>query len=919
MTLATGRQLGPYEILAPLGVGGMGEVYRARDTRLDREVAIKILPDSMARDADRVARFEREAKLLASLNHPHIGAIHGFETAESRKFLVLEYVEGETLAQRLKPGALPLDEALEIAKQIAEALEAAHEKGIVHRDLKPGNVMVRPDSTVKVLDFGLARAMVDDSTGVRAMPDSPTVTSPARAASPTMPGVIMGTAGSMSPEQARGKPVDKRSDIFSFGCVLYEMLTGAQPFAGETVTDSLGAILHREPDWTLLPSSTPLTIQLLLRRCLAKDRKNRLRDIGDARLELAEPHVGLTQPDVPRRGRGDRALAGLMFVFGVIVAIVGAWLADALHPTTGARDPKTLRRLQRRTVAMESVGYCPIPSDVSHSGRLVAVATNEGLRVHPLDRNESVLLSGTAGAMQPFFAPDDQRIGFFRGWQLFAVALGGGVPSLVCPVNSYMNGAHWGRDGFIYFSRFSGEKWIPTLYRVPEAGGEAEPVPFAHDSEGGGWDCAMMPHLLPDGRYVLFVASRGISPAKALLGSGRVELLSLADGSRRVLLDGVAWPQWSATGHVLAVNAVDQIVALPFDLERLRPIGPATVVADHVTLPFRFTSDGTLFATPAYARSGERNKLWNLDRSGMAQPLPAAVGPIDVVRLSPSGDRLAFVRMNEDGGSDAWVFDFVRETVSPLTRSPALVEYLAWSPDGRDLAFSAGFGGKENAGIFRVPADGSAPPRRLSTGVLQRLKSWAPTGDLVFSWHEGTIEHGTEKNSDLWLLDQEGKKPQRPLVRTPFNEWNPMVSPNGKWLACLSDRSGQNQLYALPFPGPATPVLVPMTNLASDHKADEGVAVRGEPVWAGDSREFFFVANARMFSVPVAGDTVPEVGQPVELFPLDRAYSSIYTATGAGESVRFVMVEISPPDAINHLEVIEGFATLLQSVGSGRE
>ena len=288
MSLAIGAHLGPYEILSPLGAGGMGEVYRAKDTRLDRDVAIKVIPEAMTRDADRMARFEREAKVLASLNHPNIGAIHGFESAEARKFLVLEYVEGQTLAQRLKTGALPVDEALAVGKQMADALEAAHEKGIIHRDLKPGNVMIRHDGAVKVLDFGLARAMTDESSSLAAMPDSPTVTSPARMASPTIPGVILGTAGYMSPEQARGKAVDKRSDILSFGCVLYECLTGTMVFGGETTSDAIAAILEREPDWSRLPARTPVRVRELLKHCLEKDQRRRLRDIGDARIELEQ-------------------------------------------------------------------------------------------------------------------------------------------------------------------------------------------------------------------------------------------------------------------------------------------------------------------------------------------------------------------------------------------------------------------------------------------------------------------------------------------------------------------------------------------------------------------------------------------------------------------------------------------------------
>ena len=477
MTLSTASKLGPYEILSPLGAGGMGEVYRARDTRLDRDVAIKILPDSMTRDTDRIARFEREAKLLAQLNHPHIGAIHGFETAEARKFLVLEFVEGETLAQRLRVGALPVDEALEVSKQIAEALEAAHEKGIVHRDLKPGNVMVRPDGTVKVLDFGLARAMAEDSTSATPMPDSPTITSPVRAYSPTIPGVIMGTAGYMSPEQARGKPVDKRSDIFSFGCLLYETLTGVQPFRGETVTDSLGATLHRDVDWGLLPPSTPPSIQRLLRRALAKNRDQRLHDIADARIELAEAIAGANEstPAVaspPARGP-QRVL--------VLLAMLALGIAGTLFAVR-TLSPPTSRSVLFASIdpatgsTMIVTGDVSGPAVISPDGRLIVftardAAGAQSLWLRALDRNQPESLRGTESANFPFWSPDSRSIGFFADGKLRRIDLATRATRTLCDAPGGRGGAWLERDEIVFTPAFQA-----GIDRVPAGGGVPKPI-----------------------------------------------------------------------------------------------------------------------------------------------------------------------------------------------------------------------------------------------------------------------------------------------------------------------------------------------------------------------------------------------------------------------------------------------------------
>ncbi|MCH8242528.1 MAG: serine/threonine-protein kinase, partial [Planctomycetes bacterium] len=617
MTLSPGTQLGPYEILSPIGAGGMGEVYLARDTKLDRDVALKVLPDAFARDKERVARFKREAKVLASLNHPNIGAIYGFEESDGECCLVLEYVKGETLAARLDRGPLPADEALDVARQIAEALEGAHEIGVIHRDLKPANVMLRADGVVKVLDFGLAKAMAEESSGPTGA-DSPTIT-----ANYTRPGVVLGTAAYMSPEQARGRSLDKRTDIWSFGVVLFECFSGRRPFEGDTTSDLVARILEREPDWTALPAATPPLIQLLLRRCLAKDHKRRLRDIGDARVDiesaLDDPTTSgllLAQHALAansgRQTRRVALLAAMLAVFGVVMTVA--------YVRRGATENRVFRAIipAPENTSFVSVGSGPRaggPVSVSPDGtQLAFVARNakgrEQLWIRPLDAETPRALPNTDNALYPFWSADSRSIGFFADGKLKRIDAAGGPPVSVCDAPSGRGGT-WNAQGVIVFAPAS----KGPLHRVSAAGGRSTPV-TAFD-EAAKEDTHRWPFFLPDGRHFLYFLwhtdkTMGRERDSIMLGSldERVGTRLLTATSNAVY----------ASDHVLFLHE-GALMARPFDTKRLKFTGNALPVAKQVQYDHSFwhgvfsaSTNGVLVYQTGSA--AERTQLMWIGRDG---------------------------------------------------------------------------------------------------------------------------------------------------------------------------------------------------------------------------------------------------------------------------------------------------------------
>jgi serine/threonine-protein kinase len=712
MSLAAGTRLGPYEIQSALGAGGMGEVYRARDTKLGREVALKVVAASFAQDADRVARFHREAQLLAALNHPHIATIYGLEEAQGSQFLVMELVEGDTLAERLKTGPLPVAEALRIARQVADALQAAHEKGIIHRDLKPANIALTADGQVKVLDFGLAKALGPAEAGHH---DAPGLTaSPTLSLAATQAGMILGTAAYMAPEQAKGKPVDKRSDVWAFGCVLYEMLTGRRAFEGEDISDTLANVLKIDPDWQALPAEVPTAIRALLRRCLDKDRRTRVADISaalfvlDETASLARPAEGPAEAGHSVRGEVPRwrriaPVAGALILGGAIVGGAVWWSMQPAPPPV-VRTTVTTSGSTALTLSAADRDLAITPD----GSRIVYPGSNQ-LLVRALDQLEPAVLSGGLGPPPPrgaFVSPDGQWVGFFdffdRNTTMKKVAITGGPSVTVCVIDGASRGATWGGDGTVIFATLASET---GLQRVSAAGGEPA-VLTKPDRERGERD-HFWPRFLPGGEAVLFT----IIPANGGIESAQIAVLDLRTGTSKVLIRGGSDAHYVPTGH-LVYGVTGTVHAVAFDLERLEVVGtPAPVLhgvvtTDHGAVDVAVAANGSLVYVPGGA--GDRQTVVSVDRQGRSSPLPGL--PPDRyldVRVSPDGARLAVAT-----DTDMWTYDFARATPSRLTSEPARdARAPLWTPDGRRIIFTSTRAGYPE--LFWRQADGTGSDEPL--------------------------------------------------------------------------------------------------------------------------------------------------------------------------------------------------------------
>lgn len=812
MALRPGAHVGAFEVISLLGQGGMGEVWRARDPKLNRDVALKVLPDHLANDPDRLARFKREAQVLAALNHPHVGGIYGFEETNRIRALVLELVEGPTLADRISRGPVSIGEALPIARQVAEALEAAHEQGIVHRDLKPSNIKVRPDGTVKVLDFGLAKGL-ETAPYAPSAPDSPTITSPVV----TGTGVILGTAAYLSPEQARGKPPDRRADIWAFGCVVYELLTGRTAFdAGESVVDAMMSILTKEPDWSALPPATPPQVRRLLIRCLQKDPQKRLPHIGVARLEIDEaltasnsdallPGTPLAQEKVNASVRGARRGVWPWAAIGLAALAVAVFLL-VWWPQRSLNEAVALQRLSVDLGADTPLSVTAGAAlAVSPDGQTVAFVAGQGaesqLYIRRLDELEATPLPGTQYARGPFFSPDGRWVGFFSMARLRKISVAGGAP---IELGNGALGGTWSDDGSIVFSpRITG-----PLARVSSEGGTPEPLTTVVEGElTHRW-----PHVLPGGKAVLYTASA----SAASTANGNLVLQALPNGARRVLQQGATYGRFVASGHVVFVRA-GTLFAMPFDLDRLEPTGTAVPVLEGMTTinsgattvaggaHFAVADTGTLIYLPGRSLDLNADPIVWLNRGGQTSPLRSVPVDWSNPRFSPDGSLLAMDFIDR-GNTDVWVYDWARDSLSPLT-SPHPADDLApvWTPDGRRLVFSSNRNGGPN--LYWQRADGEGEVQPLTESPEQQFAtSWHPSGRyLAFR------QINPQTGSDLMILPMEGDdvsglRPGTPTVflATPFEEVMPEFSPDGNWLAYGSNESGRYEVYVRPFPGPGS-------------------------------------------------------------------------------------------------------------------
>jgi eukaryotic-like serine/threonine-protein kinase len=801
--IVRGSRLGTYEVLEPLGAGGMGEVFRARDTRLGRDVALKVLFERYQLDPHRLARFEQETRVLASLNHPNIATLHGIEQLGDTHALVLELIDGETLAERIADGPIPLSQALAIAGQIAAGLEAAHEHGVVHRDLKPANIKLRRDGTLKLLDFGLAKML-----------DPATAHSDARAATVTgfnvQAGTIMGTPAYMSPEQARGLPVDKRTDIWAFGCVLYEMLTGRPAFAGEQTSDVLARIIEREPDLAALPAGTPQTIRRLIRRCLEKEPRERLRDMGDARLEIAEALGGADgEPETAHRVSTSRRVA----FAAVIVAVISASIAGiALFAARSGTDPVTPRPVVRFALPAEVI---TTPSGravaISADGARLAYISSQGLFVHSRDRLDVTQVHGLAGpgAGAPFFSPDGKWLGFSDGQALMKMPVAGGPAVTVAQVGPAAVGS-WTAQGIVFAD-------MQGIFRVPDDGGTPQPLL----TRLGPYEQAMFPQLLLNRRALIFtiIPTRTNTPGTAAATPGaRVEVMDLATGERRTLLRGGGRAQYVPTGHLIYA-AGDTLYAVGFDVDRLAVSGDAVAVLTGPGIAeFAVSDEGTLVY-----RSGtnpQNNKLVWVDRQGRQEALETPPRPYLYPRLSPDGTRIAIDVPDTD--RDIWMWDVRRKTLERFTRDPAGNPMLAWSRDGRRLAFGSDRFGVTN--LFWQAADGGGEPERLlQSDRIQMPNSFAPDGRLLFS------ADVAGRGRDLHALATDGTGRVEPIIHGPGNDLTADVSPDGRWIAYDSDEAGQLEVYVRPYP-----------NAYAGGRWQISSGGGKQALWSRDGRELFF-------------------------------------------------------------------------------
>ena len=837
----------------------MGEVYRASDTNLKRAVAIKVLPESVAADRDRLARFQREAEVLASLNHSNIAAIYGLERSDGVTALVMELVEGPTLADRIIQGRIPIDEALSIAKQIAEALESAHEHGIIHRDLKPANIKLRNDGTVKVLDFGLAKAIEPAVAAVNAQ--SPTITSPAMM---TGVGVLLGTAAYMAPEQARGKPVDKRADIWAFGCVLYEMLAGKPAFRGDTLSDIVAAVLTNEPDWIALPAETPAAVRALLRRCLRKDPGRRLHDSADARIEIdeaiAEPSPRPHQAGETTRRRPTLLFAGWSAAALLAIALV-ATRVGWLSPT--APSPQVVRLELNMPPGVEASETATPSMAISPDGTRVAfIGGVGGLRriyIRRFDEFESTVLRGTETAQTCSFSPDGNALAFVSTDRtLKKVSLSDGlVTTVVGDVDYFGGGGVWSPDGRITFIRAG------TLWRVPATGGPAEQLTTLDAAQNE--RAYLWPSVIGESA-ILFTVVSGTDRIVT-----RIESLSLATKERRVVIEEGSNPLYATSGHLLFFRE-GALLAAPFDAARLQVTGPAISVLRDVSLDqfgaplVTISSSGAI----AYIPSGQSTKrlVW-VSRQGVEQPITDVSRPYRNPRLSPDGQRIVV----EVAGGDLWIQDVTRSTFTRLTGGTLGNTFAVWTPDARGVLF------RHLTGIRRIdPDSGGTTTQVIGNTTMYSLPTAVSPDGQTLAYIEQTAE---TNGGDLYTLSLQGDPQPRAVVKTSAYEGGGQFSPNGQWLAYVSNESGQFEVYVRPYPEPDR--RMPVSTEGGTHTR-----------WNRNGKELFYRNGNKMMVVDVSTTPDLRLSRPRVLFEQRYAFGSAQTVANYDvnpDGERFVMVK----------------------------
>jgi Tol biopolymer transport system component len=893
-----GKMLQQYRLVEKIGEGGMGVVWKAVDTTLDREVALKFLPDAFLNDAERLERLDREAKLLATLHHPNIASIFGMHEVDGPqgklRFLAMELAPGEDLAQRLERGPLPLDDTVEIAHQIAQALEAAHESGVVHRDLKPANVKLTPDGKVKVLDFGLAKALGNDGNGAysgsgpgaRSVPGSgdpdhsPTITSAG-----TRAGMILGTAAYMSPEQARGKLLDKRTDVWSFGCVLYEMLTGRKVFDGETATDVIAAIVTREPAWAALPTSTPPSVVRLLRRCLEKSPLDRLRDIGEARIVLKDPE---DEPRPLERPAGDAPAAsdGRRNTRAAWV-IIAAALGGAL--LTAAIGWMLLRPAEEPSVHLSLIPPAEAPFHVSvqnTSGVALApdgsVLVYQGnpangpraLFVRPLDGTGVTRLENTEGGGSPFFSPDGKWIAFFADGMLKRVPLAGGTAVTVADPAALAAGGHWSDDGFIYFS----PSYYDAVYRVPAAGGTPEALTTL-DAEAGDFG-HWWPTTLPGGRFLLY------SRWRTTVNDCSVWRRDLQSGDDRLLLEQACAPHYVPTGHLI-FNRGSTIAAVRFDAGSGEPLGEPTLVIDDAFIdpangwsPLSIAADGSL----AYVRHelfGTRSAPVWVDLQGSMTPIANEPRDYRSVRISPDGRQLA-LHVRDRTEDDIWIHDLERGSARRFTVDGTNTDPI-WTPDGRRIVFCSLRNGPYD--LYWKPLDESEKESLLVAGPRDKEpQEWTDDGRMLLY-----TEDVPQTRNDIWAHTAEG---ERVLVQGDADEFAPRLSPNERWLAYSSESSGRSEIYVEAWP---------------DRGGRWQISTDGgqDPLWSPDGSTIYYWYGNDVWAVSVDTRDGVRAGRPRRLFGTEELRGRVWDYDLHPDGDRFVVLRselarTSPIEVVLH-------------------